>query len=74
MTKEFSKAIMNRSWLKIKYLKWSSRKNVLELKKIERLYKKITLQVIRQYLSSLSIKNVTSNKNFWDAVKFFFSN
>ena len=74
MTKELSKAIMDRSRIKNKYLKWPSRENFLEFKKIKNLCKKLTIKAKKHYFSSFSTKNVTSNKSFWDAVKPFFSN
>ena len=41
MTKQLNNAIMVRSRIKNRYLKWSARENFLELKKTKRLYKNL---------------------------------
>ena len=74
MTKQLNKAIMDRSRRKNRYLKWPSRENFLELKKANRPSKNLTKKAKNQYFKSVSPKYLTANKQFWDAVKPFFSN
>ena len=69
MTKQLNKAVMDRSRRKNRYLKWSSRENFLELKKAN-----LTKKAKNQYFKSVFPKYLTANKQFWDAVKPFFSN
>ena len=45
MTKQLNKAVMDRSRIKNRHLKWPSRENVLELKKATHLCKNLTKRV-----------------------------
>ena len=74
MTKQPSKATMDRSRIKNRYLKWPSRENFLELKKAKHFCKNLTKKAKRQYFKSVSSKGRAANKQFWDVVKPFFSN
>ena len=69
-----NKAIMDRSRIKNRYLKWPSGENFLELKKAKRLCKNPNKKAKKQYFKSVSSKDRAANKQFWDVVKPFFSN
>ena len=64
MTKQLNKAIMDRSRIKNRYLKWLSRENFVELKKAKRLCKNLTKKAKKQYFKSVSSKDLTTNKKF----------
>ena len=49
MTKEFSKAIMNKSKIRNKYQKWPSRENFLALKEAKKFCNKLTKSVKKAY-------------------------
>ena len=72
MNSKFSIAIMNRLRAKDKYRKWPYRENFLELKIIKNLCKILTKKAKKSYLNSVSSKDMTSNKPFWNGVKLFF--
>ena len=63
ITKQLNKAIMDRSRIKKRYSKCPSREKFLELEKAKRLSKNLTKKA-----------DMAANKQFWDAVKPFFSN
>ena len=73
MTKQLNKAIMDRSRIKNRYLKWSSRENLLELEKAKCLWKSLN-KVKKHYFKSVSCKDWAANRQFWDVVEPFFSN
>ena len=66
MTKQLNKAVMDRSSIKSRYLKWPSRKNFLELKKAKGLCKNLTKKAKKQYFKSVSSKDLATNKQFWN--------
>ena len=74
MTKEFRKAIYNRSRLRNKFCKIPSEEN-------EKLYKKqrnrcvaIRKKSIRNYFNKIANGNIVTNRNFWKIIKPFLSN
>ena len=74
MTKEFRKAIYNRSRLRKKFCKILSEEN-------EKLYKKqrnkcfrIRKKSIRNYFNKIANGNLVTNRNFWKIMKPFLSN
>ena len=69
ITKQLSKAIMNRPKIRNKYQKWSSRENLLALKETKRLCNKLT----RAYFRKATGK-CFANKAFWNTVKPFLTN
>ena len=73
ITKQLNEAIMDRSRIKNRYLKCSSRENFLKLKKAERFCKNLHKKAKKQYFKSVSSKDREANKQFWDVVKPFFS-
>ena len=73
MTKTLRKAIMKRSELETKYLKYKTNESSLKFKKQKnyciRLYKKER----KKYYENLDLNNVTDNKKFWNTIKPFLS-
>ena len=64
MNKKLSKAIMNRSRLKNKFLKEPNKANENRYKKQRNYCVNLTRSVKKEYYSNLDIKNVTDNKKF----------
>ena len=71
MTKELSKAIMNRSKLKNRYTKWPSRENFLALKKQKNICKNLKKKTKKNYFSKITSNGVMGNKHFWNTVNLF---
>ena len=74
MTKNLSKVIMNRSRLRSKYLKWPSRENFFEYKKVKIICNSINKSTKKAYFADISRKGFVSNKTFWNTVKPFLTN
>ena len=74
MTKELSKAIMNKSKIRNKYQKWPSRENFLALKETKKFCNKLTKSVKKSYLCKVTGKGFVTNKAFCNAVKSFLTN
>ena len=70
MTKELSKAIMNRSKLKNRYTKWPSCET-LAFKKQKNICKNLNKKTKKNYFSKITSKGVKGNKQFWNTVKPF---
>ena len=73
MTKQLGKSIMNRTRLKNKFLKIPSIENELKYKKQRNYCVTLLRKEKKKYFSSLNIRNINDNKNFWRIVKPFFS-
>ena len=73
ITKAVSKAIMNRSRLKNRFLKYPNMENELKFKKQRNYCVGLLKKEKKKYYSSLNIDNITNNKTFWKTVKPFFS-
>ena len=74
MTKELSKAIINKSKIRNKYQKWSSRENFLALKEAKKFCNKLTKSVKKAYFRKVTGKGFVNNKAFWNTVKPFLTN
>ena len=74
MTKELSKAIMNKSKIRNKYQKWPSRENFLALKEAKKFCNKLTKSVKKAYFRKVTGKGFVNNKAFWNTVKPFLTN
>ena len=74
MTKELSKAIMNKSKIRNKYQKWPSRENFLVLKEAKKFCNKLTKSVKKAYFRKATGKGFVNNKAFWNTVKPFLTN
>ena len=73
MTKKLSKAIMDRSRLKNKFLKNPTKENGLTYKNQRNHCVSLLKKEKKKYFSSLNIGNISNNKKFWKTVKPFFS-
>ena len=73
MTKNHSKALMNRSRLRSKYLKWSFRENFFEYKKAQTICNSLNKSTKKAYFPDSS-RSFVSNKRFWKKVKPFLTN
>ena len=71
MTKEGSKARMNRSKLKNRYTKWPSRENFLAFTKQMSICKNLNKKTKKNYFSKIASNGVMRNKQFRDTVKPF---
>ena len=74
MTKQLNKAIMNRSKLTNKYIKWPSRENFLDYKKAKNTWNNLSKFGKKSYFDKVTSKGFVSNKAFWNTVKPFLTN
>ena len=74
MTKQLSKAIMNRSKLRNRYIKWISRENFLDYKKAKNTCNNLNKSAKKSYFDKVISKGFVSNKAFWNIVKPFLTN
>ena len=74
MNKNLSKAIMNRSRLRSKYLKWLSSENFMEYKKTKAICNSLNKSAKKAYFAGILRKGFVSNKALWNAVKPFMTN
>ena len=73
MNKALSKAVMNRSRLRNKFLKDPDNTNKLNYTKYRNYCTKLFRKVKKKYYNNLDIKLVVDNKTFWKTVKPLFS-
>ena len=74
MTKDLSKAIMNKSKTKNKYLSWPSRKIFISHKKIKNKCNSLTKKVKRHFFKQATKNGIMTNKKIWRTVKPFLTN
>ena len=74
MNKRLSKAIMNKSRIRNKYLQWPSRENFLAYKKIKNKCNNLLKKSKKKYFQENENEGSVSNKSFWNTVKPFISN
>ena len=74
MTKQLSKAIMNRCKLRNRYIKWPSRENFLDYKKAKNTCNNLSKFAKKSYFDKVTSKGFVSNKAFWNTVKPFLTN
>ena len=74
MTKHLSKAIMNNSKTRNKYLKWSPRENLLAMKSAKNLCNNLTKTNKKSYFQKVAQKGFANNKAFWNTIKPFLTN
>ena len=72
--KRLSKAIMNKSRIRNKYLQWPSRENFLAYKKIKNKCNNLLKKSKKKYFQENANEGSVSNKSFWNTVKPFISN
>ena len=71
MTKNLSKAIMNKSKAKKKYLNWPSRENFVSYKRTESKCNSLTKKAKRDYSQEAAKDGIMTDKKFWRTVKPF---
>ena len=72
MNKKLSEVIMNKSRLRNKYLKWSSRENFLTYKKVKKKCNTLTRKTKKRYFEYIAKnKNFATSKTFWNIVRPF---
>ena len=77
MTKNLSKAIMNKSKAKEKYLNWPSRENFVSYKELKVnviLCNSLTKKAKRDFFQEAAKGGIMTNKKFWRTVKPFLTN
>ena len=74
MTKDLSKAIMNKSKTRNRYLKWPSRENFLAVKSAKSLCKNLIKTNKKSYFQKVTQKGFANNKAFWNTIKPFLTN
>ena len=73
MIKLLSKAVMNRSRLKIDILRTPARKMSINIKKQRNYCVNLLKREKKRYYDKLDIRKITDNKEFWKTMKPFFS-
>ena len=73
MNKRLSKAIMNKSRIRNRYLLWPSRDNFLAYKKIKNKCNNLLKKSKKKYFQENASEGSVSNKSFWNTVKPFIS-
>ena len=71
MTKDLSKAIMNKSKAKNKYLNWSSRENFISYKRTKNKCNSLTKKAKRDFSKEATRDGIMTNKKLWRTVKPF---
>ena len=74
MTKELSKAVMNKSKTRNKYIKWPSRENFLAMKRAKNCCNNLTRTTKNNFFQRVTKSGFANNKKFWNAVKPFLTN
>ena len=74
MTKDLSKAIMNKSKAKNKYLNWPSRENFISDKRNKNKCNSLTKKAKRDFFKEALKDGIMKNKYFWCTVKPFLTN
>ena len=74
ITKKVSKAIMEKSKSRNKYLEWPSRKNYMSYKKSKNKCNSLTKKAKKIFFKEATKDGIMSNKKFWSTVKPFLTN
>ena len=74
MTKQLSKAIMEKWKSRNKYLKWPSRENHVSYKKYKNKCNSLTKKTKKIFSKEVTKDGIMSNKKFWSTVKPFLAN
>ena len=74
MAKDLSKAVMEKSKARNKYLKWPSRENYLSHKKTKNKCNTLTRKAKKNFFREATKDGIMSNKKFWSTVKPFLTN
>ena len=71
MTKKLSKAVMNKSKTRNKYMKWPSRENFLATKRAKNYCNNLTRTTKKNFFQRVTESSLANNKKFWNTVKQF---
>ena len=71
MTKKLSKAVMNKSKTRNKYMKWPSRENFLATKRAKNYCNNLTRTTKKNFFQRVTQSSLANNKKFWNTVKQF---
>ena len=74
MTKELSKAIIEKLKSRYRYLKWPSRENYVSYKNSKSNYNSLTKKAEKIFFKEATKDGIMSNKKFWSTVKPFLTN
>ena len=74
MTKDLSKAIMNKSKAKNKYLNWPSRENFISYKRTKHKSNSLSEKTKRDFFKETTKDGIMTSKKFWRSVKPFLTN
>ena len=74
MTKELSKAIIEKLKSRNNYLKWPSRENYVSYKNSKSNYNSLTKKAEKIFFKEATKDGIMSNKRFWSTVKPFLTN
>ena len=74
MTKELSKAVMNKSKTRNKHIKWSSRENFLAMKRAKNYCNNLTRTTKKNFFQRVTKSGFANNKKCWNTVKPFLTN
>ena len=74
MTKELSKAIIEKLKSRYKYLKWPSRDNYVSYKNSKSNYNSLNKKAEKIFFKEATKDGIMSNKKFWSTVKPFLTN
>ena len=69
MNKELSKAVMNKSKTRNKYIKWPSRGNFLAMKRAKNYCNNLTRTTKKNIFQNVTKSGFANNKKFWNTVK-----
>ena len=74
MTKALNKAIMTRSTLSSKYIKWSSRENFLAFRKAKCYWNNLDKKTKKAFIEQMTERGLISSKSSWNTTKLFLTN
>ena len=74
ITKELSKAVMNKSKIRSKYIKWPSRENILAVTRAKNYRNNLTRTTKKNFFQRVTKNGFANNKKFWNTVKPFLTN
>ena len=74
MNKSLSEIIIQKFKVRNKCLKWPSRENFSNHKKVKNKCNSLVRKSLKEYFQNVSNANSSHSKSFWNAVKAFVSN
>ena len=74
MTNKLSKAVINKSKTRNKYIKWPSRENFLAMKRAKNYSNNLTRTTKKNFFQSVTKSSFVNNTKFWNTVKSFLPN